>query len=224
MFKSRILNEFLPAYCKDPKRLYSLAGYKPESNTVSSHDARYFLQAIDGGLVIDSGGVRLRAPQSRAFESLFWEGLKARSPRPITLWVEPVITIGCIARLHFEFGWPRECLGMQSARWEFDVTAYLPGRLEAEYIACEVKKTVKELDVLMENMLVLCGQPELDAKSIPAVQMNAYKKVVGLRARRAPIFWAVGPDGESRVFNVSYLVDAKISLRPTTMERLMYPS
>lgn len=92
---------------------------------------------------------------------------------------------------------------MQSARWEFDVTAYLPGRLEAEYIACEVKKTVKELDVLMANMLVLCGQPELDAESIPAVQMNAYKKVVGLRAKRALIFWAAGAGGESRVFNVS---------------------
>ena len=75
----------------------------------------------------------------------------------------------------------------------------------------------------MANMLVLCGQPELDAESIPADQMNVYKKAVGLRARRGTIFCAVGPGSESRVFDVSYLVNAKVSSRPTTVERLIYP-
>src|SRR5258706_4324360 len=137
VFADRLSREWLPTYCGDPKRSYSAAGYRATSNKVTSQDANDFLRALDNGVVVDSGGGRYRMPQSKAGEVIFWEGSKAKTPRPITLWMEPVITIASVARLHLDYGWPKRCLGMQSLKWAFDLTAFLPQNLEAEHIAGE---------------------------------------------------------------------------------------
>jgi hypothetical protein len=48
------------------------------------------------------------------------------------VWIEPVVTIAAMARLHFEFGWPISCLGMQSKTWAFDLMGYKPTRLGSD--------------------------------------------------------------------------------------------
>ncbi len=60
-------------------------------------------------------------------------------------------------------------------------------------IACEAKKTIKELDMLVEKMLLLLTQHGLDVDSLPILQMNAFRKLLGLYRGRAALFWAVGP-------------------------------
>lgn len=63
-------------------------------------DARDFLRAPDHNVVaVDSGG-RFRMPRSAVNEVLFWEHSAKLAPRPISLWIEPIITIGAVARLH----------------------------------------------------------------------------------------------------------------------------
>lgn len=223
MFTDRLSNEWLPSYCKDSNRGYSVAGYKANSNKITAQDANDFLRALDNGVVVDSGGGRYRAPQSKANEVIFWEGLKTKTPRPITLWMEPVITIASVARLHLDYGWPMHCLGMQSAKWEFDLTAFLPQNLKTEYIAGEVKKTVKELDVLLESLHSLCREEEVDAKILVPTCANAYKKFLGLLRSRAPLFWAIGPGHVSHLFEVSYPSESKVSLQEIPTERLTYP-
>ena len=91
-FTRRLHTEWLPVYCADAKRQYDAAGFKPESVTVTPEDARDFMRALDTGLVWDLGGCRFRAHRSACFQLILWEGSKAKTPRPITLWLEPVIT------------------------------------------------------------------------------------------------------------------------------------
>ena len=108
-------------------RNYDIAGFRPDAKRVSDFDAEGFLRALDHNVVtMDSGG-RFRMPRSAVDEVIFYEHPPKTVPRPITLWIEPIITIGAVARLYLDYGWPRECLGMQSVKWEFDVTAFEPG-------------------------------------------------------------------------------------------------
>ena len=81
------------------------------------------MRALDAQLVNPEGPYFLAA-RSRAREQIFWEGLKSKPRRSITLWLEPIITIGMRARLHFEKGWPAESLGAQSKDWAFDFVCY----------------------------------------------------------------------------------------------------
>ena len=74
-------------------------------------------------------------PQSKTHEVIFWEHSTLITPRPITLWLEPVITIAAVARLHLDYGWPVDCLGMQSEDSAFDVMAFKPDDLKNEHIA-----------------------------------------------------------------------------------------
>ena len=61
-FWRRLKEEWLPAYCNDPKRRYAIEGFTAGSKTVSEQDARDFLRAIDQNVVsVDTGG-RFRMP------------------------------------------------------------------------------------------------------------------------------------------------------------------
>src|SRR6266852_4840136 len=164
-FSHRLLNEWLPTYCDDPKRNYLKEGFKRDSIKVTSQDARDFIRAIDTKIVTDIGGGRFRMPQSKANEVIFWEGSKAITPRRITLWLEPIITIAAMARLHLDYGWPKDCLGMQAEKWEFDLIAFKPPDFRNEYIAGEVKKSSKELDDLLINLRKSCAEGDLDYSS-----------------------------------------------------------
>src|SRR5262245_22970384 len=117
-FTRRLRQDWLPAFCKP--RHYSEEGFAESSiGGLDPADARDFLTALDHGLVEHKDGV-FTAPCSKAKEQIFWEyGPKLVSPRPINLWIEPIITIAGLARLCGEFGWPRSQLGMQSKTWAF---------------------------------------------------------------------------------------------------------
>lgn len=220
-FWRRLKEKWLPAYCNDPKRKYSTEGFSAGTKAVTDHDARDFMRAIDHKVVsVDSGG-RFRMPQSKTHEVIFWEHSTLITPRPITLWLEPVITIAAIARLHLDYGWPIECLGMQSKDSAFDMMAFKPNDLENEFIAGEVKETSKQLDRLLGHM-TKCGA-EGDAEcSAGSTRKNAHRKVVGLRRCRAPIFWALGPGADSRVFDVHYNKGGGVELIASSDTKLKF--
>jgi hypothetical protein len=220
-FWRRLKEDWLPAYCNDPKRRYETEGFSAGSKTVSEPDARDFLQATDHNVVSVDGGGRFRMPQSKTHEVIFWEHSTVITPRPITLWLEPIITIAAVARLHFDYGWPVECLGMQSKDSAFDLMAFKPPDFENEHIAGEVKDCAKQLDRLLARMNQCCAEGDSEC-SAPKARMNAHRKVAGLKRCRAPIFWAVGPGGDSRVFQVSYRNDGSIALRQTAQKILRF--
>jgi len=207
LFTKRLEAEWLPAFCTDPKRQFSLSGFKDSSIKITDFDAGNFLRALDSGLVYDAGGGRYRCARSNAQEQIFWEGRKSTQPRPLTLWMEPVITIATMARLKFDFGWPAEVLGMQSKDWAFDFAVYRSATNKNERIAGEVKTSCAEIDELVLHLRAY-GQTGASAPlSTQPKHINSFKKWTALLRCRAPLFWAVGPGDYTRVFDVQYGID-----------------
>lgn len=200
-FTDRLFSKWLPNFCHAPHRNYSTDGFKSESIAkLSDFDAQWFLIAIDAGLVQEVDGF-FTAPLSKAKEQIFWTGTKSKSPRPITLWIEPIITIGALARLNQEFGWPIEKLGMQSLTWAFDLVGY--GNTSThEQMICEVKKDYNEIITLLKFMNTYCSKAPMSQEPIDAKERNAYRKVQGVRRSWPSIFWALGPNGEGEVFSI----------------------
>ena len=220
VFKDRILNDLLPEFCDDPARCYDIAGFRHNFVQVDGVDADNFLKGLDAGLVKLVGRL-YRAPRSGAGEQFFWSGGKNLMPRPTTIWVEPIITVATLWKLHDDLGWPKDLLGTQSGDGAFDVMAYVDMASKSEYIACEVKKTTKELDSLIRTMRKFAALP-VDAVASDR-EKNAFKKIVALRKRRPPLFWAVGPGGNSLAFKLSYSDDGLIALDEALILDLRYP-
>jgi hypothetical protein len=222
-FEDLVYNRLIPEFCSDPGRNLDASGFRAESLKISEEDARYFLLAWQAGLIEHQGRGVYRAAQSGANEQFFWEGLRSERPRRFTLWLEPVITVGGLARLHFDFNWPSNLIGCQSKDWAFDVVAMLPGR-NGEFIAGEVKKSSQEVDDLLAFMTKFARHPTMEEPNKPAKERNAFKKVSALRARQAPLFWALGPNNDSRVFQVSYQGDGIIDLTSAGHAALQFPT
>lgn len=201
IFTQRLYTDWLPSFCNATHRNYSLQGFKDTSITnLNEFDAGWFIKAVDSCLVSESNGF-FSAPQSKAKEQIFWEGRKAINPRPITLWIEPIITIGALARLNEEFKWPTENLGAQSKTWAFDLVCY-DHTYRNEHIVCEVKKNTQEIIDLLYFMLLHCLKNPLNTEPANPKERNAYRKIQGIRRTWPSIFWAVGPRGESHVFHI----------------------
>ncbi|MGH6881073.1 MAG: hypothetical protein ACREFM_09145 [Hypericibacter sp.] len=217
------MENLLPTFCNDPSRGWGCEGFKENWKKVTEKDAADFLSALDAGLVKHLGRGLYRAPRSQASEQFFWSGRKNVSPRPVAIWVEPIIAVAVLYRLHFKWGWPKDLLGTQSRKWEFDVTAYRASDLNNEYVACEVKKTAAELDQLVELMQRFSTDRDLCDAPKSSKEKNAFRKLKGLQARQAPIFWAVGPNGANKVFRATYTDRGAVSLISASDDALAYP-
>jgi hypothetical protein len=143
-------------------------------------------------------------------------------PRPFTLWLEPIITIASLARLHFDYGWPADLLGTQSRKWEFDIVGYTNAAEDNEFLAGEIKKSVREATTLIEDILSLSGSGLVKVSGSAALR-NSIKKYNGLVERRAKVFWVVGPNNFNRAFRVSELDEGKIAVVETNSDALAFP-
>ena len=184
--------------------MYPLTGFKLDSINVSDFDANNFLRALDSGLVKDVGGGRYCCPKSATFEQIFWEGKKSIIPRPITLWNEPIITIGTIARLGLDFGWREETLCMQTKDGAFDFAIFKEACDQTEFVAGEVKKSEKEIDLLIADLIEFGEVGKTDCVNEPSKRMNSFKKWRALIERKAEFFWAVGPNNYSALYLMKY--------------------
>lgn len=222
-FQERILNDLLPTYCNDPSRAWGAAGFKDDCGKITEVDAADFLRGMDGELAKHEGRGLYRAPRSRAREQFFWPGAKKTVPRTRTLWAEPIITVAVVARLHFDLGWPKELIGTQSLDWAFDVTAYLSIDSKIEFIACEVKKSVREMNQLVEHMIRFGTASSVDQLVAPKdKELNAFRKLRALRRRKPPLFLAVAPGGIGRAFSVQYPGDDIVRFQEIAVQQLAY--
>lgn len=225
-FRRRILDGLLPEFCLDPGRRFDPGGFKGGIDGIGNRDAENFLRALDAGLVTQrpstTGNMTYFAPRGRGGEQFFWEGWKGTTPRSLTLWVEPIIAVATLGVLRFELGWPKALLGLQSVDLAFDVIACADMEPEREHIACEVKKTKGEVDDLLEAMHRFAADTARRPSS-KGRDTNAYRNVAGLRACRARLFWAVGPDGHDAAFRVDDAEDGRVALRVVSTEALRYP-
>ncbi len=185
-FMRRLQDEWLREYCRDSERNYSPEGFRKVDDGLTETDAADFLRALNCGVAWFGDRQRLRMSQGGTSETLFWEGGKKRQPRPISLWLESVITVAVGARLHLDYGWPIESLGMQSADSAFDVMAFKAPDFVNEYIAVEVKKTSREVDQLLQNLTKCCAG-EHDPSCVDGKRRNAHRKWVAFHARQPSI-------------------------------------
>ncbi len=222
LFRDRLLNEWLPTYCYDAERKYSTEGFNLTSIKVMDEDANDFMRGMDNSVITDIGGGRFTMPKSKATEVIFWEGSKSKTPRSINLWLEPVITIAAISRLHLDYHWPKEFLGMQSKNWKFDLVVYESIDSDSTFIAGEIKKTTKELDQLISNLIGFDNKNIYDYKILSSSKINAHKKWLGLLECRAPYFWAVGPGNDSRLYKITYSSDGNINFEACSTDLLVF--
>ena len=197
--KNRLSSEWLIPFCN--ARGFTHDGFNDNSiEKLCSADAQDFMQAIDSGLVIHDKGV-FTAACSKAKEQIFWQGARSSVPRKVTLWLEPIITIAGLMRLHRDFGWDAKRLGMQSQTWAFDLVGYQED-LTTEFLVCEAKKTEHEIDKLLGFMEKHAGTPAEAESELKGAERNAFKKVLALRQSKCSVFWALGPNHYGRVFKV----------------------
>jgi hypothetical protein len=220
-FIRRLQEEWLPGYCNDPKRNYSIEGFCIGDDALTEQDAHDFLRALDSGVVVFADRQRLKMAHGLASETLFWEGERKISPRPISLWLETVITVAAAGRLQLDYRWPAECLGMQSKDSAFDLMAFKPPDFVNEYVAAEVKKNSREIDRLLANLTKCCAG-EHDPSCNKGSRMNAHRKWIALQAHPPSLFWAVGPSPDSRLFEVLLGEDASLRLHPVATARLHF--
>lgn len=212
-----LIKELLKEFCDNPDPSLGVDGFRDTSSKVSMHDKDDFVRAIRAGLVRSVRSGLYRAPQSCASEQFFWSGRKSISPRRITLWLEPIITVATLARLHFELGWPPENLGTQSLHWGFDLCAYEEPLADAGpatsamVIAGVIKKSRDEIEDLLD-LMTRFGAGEKLASVPTSRERNAHRKVDEIRRLRARYFWAVGPDRMGHAFAVRYGPSDEIQL------------
>lgn len=210
------IQKLLVEFCEAPGQHLSVKGFHNSCAQISIRDASDFVSAMNAKLVEPHRPRLYRAPQSCASEQFFWSGKKDVSPRKITLWIEPIITVAALSRLHFELGWPAEHLGTQSRRWGFDLCAYeepTPASkpaTSAMVIACEIKKSAVEIDVLIDLMRQFGSAPPGSIVAKSSKEKNALKKIEEMRSVTPRYFWAVGPDALNHAFAVTYVGGGKI--------------
>jgi hypothetical protein len=229
-FATLLEQTLIPAFCSKSSRNLSPLGFRGGFAQLPETDIADFLRGWEAELLTHIDNGLYRATHSGASEQFFWSGKKANTPRTFTLWIEPIITLGVLARMHLDFGWPKSLIASQSKRdWAFDAFA-----LESEprndlknddprlLIACEVKKTRKEIDSLIDDMQWFGRYPSPTTTGLNSAKKNAFRKVKALRACRPSIFWAVGPGRYEKVFSVAYLGNDVVEFQPNSPQALGY--
>jgi hypothetical protein len=222
-FKSWVLDDQLPKFCGDPSRGMGSAGFKqPDWSEFSKLDVKDFLQALDSNLVKHVGRGEWRAPKSGATEHFFSSGPTNLMPRTFWLLMEPIVTVAGLARLHFEYGWPSEFLGMQPKGYAVDFVAYNPSDMENEHVACEVKNSTPELVKLVRIMRQLAANNVQSEACVRQSEKNAFRKLKRLRDRKIPVFWALGPGGAGDVFRMVYGKGGLVTFNPASEDALRF--
>lgn len=220
-FWDLVERDLLPEYLKDNG--YLAGGLRRPAEQLGGSDVEWFLAALRSGLVQRLPKGELWLPGSPSRTTLFWEHEKSISPRPITLYIEGLVTVATAARLHYVFGWPKWCLGFESSDSAFDLVGILPRR-KHEWLAGEAKSTAGGVGRLI-GMIQECGSkgPHDDCLSGKAVVLNSHRKWLGLVRSRAPVFFAFGPDRDWHVFEVTHGPSKRIALKDAPESALRCP-
>lgn len=218
-FDQLLQQHLIPEFCSDPKLSLDASSFLHGTNVVTETDAADFLRAWKADFAVHKDRGRYHICETRVLDQFFWELGKLVPGRKFSLWMEPIITMGALARLHFDLGWPKNMLVSQPGNWALDLAARSSDGKTA--IAGEVKKTRKETENLIRHMRALGESPNAtEPSSRPA--RNAFRKVSALRKICAPLFWAIGPDGYEQVFSMKYDEAPLIRFIPVDKESLRY--
>lgn len=200
----RFIEVLVPQFISDPKRRMEPSGFRADWSNIDERDASDCLRALDANLLEHTGRGQYKAKKSYYKEQFFNSGPAEATPRPFYISFEPIIAVAWLARMHFDYGWPAHLLGLQPKDSAFDAVVYQEADDENELIACEVKKSVDELDRLVSLIKQFAQDGRRSDAGLRPHEKNAWKKVEGLRARNVPVFWALGPGTKGYLYAVAY--------------------
>jgi hypothetical protein len=172
-FTNLLEQTLIPDFCSKSARHMKPSGFCANLTRLSEIDMADFLRGWKAQLLRHTGNglYRATAPQSGASEQFFWSGRKANAPRTFTIWIEPIITLGVLARTHLDLGWPKALIGTQSKHdWAFDVFGCKSENDPSLLIACEVKKSREEIDALIGYMQSFGRQPSLSGAHLKSAK------------------------------------------------------
>ncbi|MBY0611876.1 MAG: hypothetical protein K2P80_06795 [Beijerinckiaceae bacterium] len=159
-------------------------------SNVHEKDAENFLGALDLELITHKGKGHYKAPKSSA-ASIFLN----TTSNGFSIRKEDIVAVGSLYRLHTEFGWPKNLLGLEYDTWAFDLIAKEPGGASNVFLAGEVKNDLKDLERLETYLREHAQTTTVDSS-------NSGKKLAGIRRLKPTILWLIGPNLASKTFKV----------------------
>lgn len=156
-FKYFIENKLAPEF-GIPRGGWSYISKSEKLDAISEYDAFYFMRGYEARVVTHMGRGQYLAAFGAAKQQFFSSGSTKANPRTFSIWIEPIITVAALGRLHLEFGWPKELLGLETSAYAFDASTFLSTKSKNEYIACEAKSNKREFECLISTIKKLsCG-------------------------------------------------------------------
>jgi hypothetical protein len=223
-FRRLLEQTLIPDFCSKSARNMNPSDFRDKNlSLLSKIDMDDFLRGWEAQILKPTGGGLYKTDQGGASEQFFWSGRKANAPRTFTLWIEPIISLAVLALMHLDLGWPKTLVDTQSERdWAFDIFGCKSESNRSMFIACEVKKSRKEVDALISDMQSFGRQPSLSSEFLKGSKRNAFRKVKALRKHKPHIFWAVGPGRYEKVFSVQSSEDDVIEFDPISTQSLAW--
>lgn len=168
---------------------------------IQENDIAWFFRTIELEVLIELPNGNFRTSKPGASESLFWHGSSRRTPSPVGVAIESVISLGAIGRLIDEYGWPAHCIGAQNGAWGFDLTGY-SHESDQIILQCEVKTTSHEVDRMCTYIKTVLDGLHADDLATLSQRKNWDKKIKELLSAPPEVLWALGPNGYQRIFRV----------------------
>lgn len=168
-------------------------------------DIEHFRRAVECGLaeISHDGSYRIRSDCADGISS-HSQPDGGRSVPSIQA-PEHIIGLAAMARLHLDFGWPKECLIGYPHRSSFSIVASVLPKSNSAHIACDVRKTADELARLVADVRILCRKRPLISRQASGEEgCSARRWLETFRRNRPALFWVLGPSATRILYQLSY--------------------
>ena len=160
-------------------------------------DIRNFFRALevggirecaDGYLALARHGCRLR---------MFDHGLKGGVKQAAKISVEPILSIGVVARLVETFGWSANAIGTQMDKGAFDLSVF-ENNASIPAVQCEIKVRASEVNAMAAYFISVMNT----GTALEDRRTNWNRKLVSLKAQPPKLLWLLAPGEFERLFRV----------------------
>jgi hypothetical protein len=178
-------------------------------------DVRNFFRSIKVGGIRDceDGYLALARPGCRL--RMFDHGLRG-AKQTAKVSVEPILSIGVVARLVETFGWPAQAIGTQMDKGAFDLSIY-SGFSSVPAVQCEIKVRATEVDAMAAYFLSVLNS----AKPPEERHKNWNRKLGSIVAQPPKLVWLLAPGQYERVFRVD-ATNSKLTMLEVEAKELRF--
>lgn len=162
-------------------------------NDFHKDEAEWFLRAMDAGIVVVSDTGYCSFPGIHRHGTKPTEAFLFSSNTGKFSWREYITQVGSLARLEFEYGWPRLQLGLDPKDWKFDCAGFAAPESERMLLAVETKKSAKELRKTLKELELVSTMSSENKLYSPARKTDGLKKYQGLQKEKPLYLLMIAP-------------------------------